>query len=98
MPGRLEIAHSIEQAEGAREPEVAGMPPPIQAESPRPGAGRPPRARGSPSQHSLSRSGLNLPLPVSPATPYLPRKMEMPTLAHCKTEPVFQFSQTPYMQ
>ena len=69
MPGRLELAHSVGQAEGARDPDLAGMPPPIQAESPRLSAGRPPRARGPPSQHALSRSGLNLPLPVSHATP-----------------------------
>ena len=64
-PQQLELAQSAQSADGAREPDLAGAPPPIQAESPRLGAGRPPRARGPSSQHALSRSGLDFPLQVS---------------------------------
>lgn len=64
-PQQMELAQSAQSGDETREPDLAGAPPPIQAESPRLGAGRPPRARGPSSQHALSRSGLNLPLQVS---------------------------------
>ncbi len=68
-PQQLDLTQSALSADGAREPDLAGAPPPTQGESPRLGAGRPPRARRPSSQHLLSRSGLNLPLQVSIVMP-----------------------------
>lgn len=62
----LELAQSVHDAASARDPDLAGAPSPVFAESPRlpaPG-GRPPRARGPPSQQSMQRDGVMLQVQV----------------------------------